>query len=82
MPAAKLLTGNERRAVATVDLRPASGLPAVAFLAAFVFSVLLLKHPRIIPAFGSSRLISVHRRPVPGSALCAPKFIRPPPRFR
>jgi hypothetical protein len=82
MPAAKLLTGNERRAVATVDLRPASGLPAVAFLAAFVFSVLLLKHPRIVPAFGSSLLLPAGRRPVPAWAPYAAKFIRPPPRFR
>ena len=68
MPAAKLLTGNERRAVPAVDLRPASGVAATAFIAGLIFSVLLLKHPGIVAAFGSSFLIEGHRRPVPAWA--------------
>jgi hypothetical protein len=82
MAEAKLLTGNERRAVSAADPRPASGLPALAFLAAFIFSVLLLRHPRIVPAFGSSFLAPPRRRPVSAWARCAAEFIRPPPRFR
>jgi hypothetical protein len=82
MAKAKLLTGNERRAVPAVDLRPASGLPALGFLAAFVFSVLLLRGGRVVPGFGSWFLIPADRRPAPAWAHCAAKFIRPPPRFR
>jgi hypothetical protein len=81
MPAAKLLAGNERRAVPAIDLRVASGLPALAFLTAFVF-FLLRKNLRLIPAFGSSRLLPANRRPAPVWANSAAKFIRPPPRFR
>jgi hypothetical protein len=82
MPAAKLLTGNERRAVSVADLPPVSGLPALTLFTALVFSVLLLKHPRIIPGFGSSRLIPVRCHAVTAQAHGAVNFIRPPPRFR
>jgi hypothetical protein len=82
MAAAKLLTGNERRVVTAVDLRPASGVPGLAFLAVFVFSVLLLRHGRLVPGFGSWFLILAGRRPAPAWAPCAAKFIRPPPRLR
>jgi hypothetical protein len=68
MPAAKLLT--------------VSGLPALTLFTALVFSVLLLKHPRIIPGFGSSRLIPVRCHAVTAQAHGAVNFIRPPPRFR
>jgi hypothetical protein len=81
MPAAKLLTGNERRAVAAVDLRPASGLPVLAFLGALVFSVLFFRRPRLIPAFGSSALFPARRPAVPAWAPYGAKFIRPPPRI-
>jgi len=82
MAAAKLLTGNERRGLPAADLRPASSLPAPAFAAAFVFSILLLRHPRIVPAFGSGVLLAVRRRAVPVPALGSAIFIRPPPCFR
>jgi hypothetical protein len=82
MPAAKLLTGNERRALPAVDLRPASGVAAMAFIAGLIFSVLLQRHPGNVAAFGSSLLTAGRRRPVPAWAPGAAKFIRPPPRFR
>jgi hypothetical protein len=82
MPAAKLLTGNERRGLPTVDLRPASALPGLALFTALVFSVLLLKDHRLARFFGFSRLILAGRRPTPAWAPVAATFIRPPPRFR
>lgn len=78
MPAAKLLTGNERRALPLVGSRPTSS-GALAYFTAFCFSLLFLKKALAAPAQAYWASVLALRHTVPAAAPCAAHFIRPPP---
>lgn len=80
MPAAKLLAGNERRALPLVDPGPA-GSGALAFLAVLLFTLPFLKRVIVTPALAYICSVPSLRRPVATAAPCAANFIRPPPQF-
>jgi hypothetical protein len=83
MPAAKLLTGNERRALPVVDpLHTTVSFGTLGFLGALFFAAVLHRQTRTTPEFLLSSPLVVQRRPAPAWAPGAAKFIRPPPRFR
>jgi len=82
MPAAKLLTGNERRALPVIDPRTVVCCGALGFLSAFLFSIVPIQGHRTAPAFACSELIPARRRRLSAWAPTAANFIRPPPRSR
>lgn len=82
MPAAKLLTGKERRALPVVNIRPAAGSSALTFLAGLLLVAFTAKAIDLRPNSFSSLRLSALLAPVPARTPCAGIFIRPPPRVR
>jgi len=82
MAAAKLLTGNERRALPAVEPRLVADSASLAFLTVFVFAAVVFKQTRVAPALAHFLLSPAGRRIVPVRVPCSTFFTRPPPRSR
>ncbi|HEX4308412.1 MAG TPA: hypothetical protein VHZ25_00220 [Acidobacteriaceae bacterium] len=82
IPAAKLLSGKERRALPLADVSPAAIAGTLAVLTAVFFAAGIRKGTAQFPGFGAWILTAPPRPASAISSRCAPAFIRPPPRLR
>jgi hypothetical protein len=80
MPAAKLLTGKERRDLPIVNSHPVAGSSTLAFLAGLLLVTFAVWVIDSRPGSFSSLRLSATRTTVPARTPRAGIFIRPPPR--
>jgi hypothetical protein len=81
MPAAKLLSGKERRALPLVDSPAVASSGMMVFFTSLLFAAFFLKG-RTIPGQSCWFLLSSPRTAMPVCVRSAPAFSRPPPRTR